>query len=78
MPKLPILHWKTLEKIYERKGYYFWKQKGTHRSYVHEKTKKILQLVAQKEIPKGTLNMKIRHLGITRKEFFDLLKEIGK
>lgn len=74
MPKLPIISWQQLEKIFKIKGYEFLKQNGSHRSYYDTTNPaKIIVLIAQKEIPKGTLKDKIRKLGITNEEFFDLL-----
>jgi hypothetical protein len=60
MPKLPIIFWEQLEKIF----------------ILINNPEKILVFVAKREIPRGTLREKIRFLGITRKEFFDLLRKI--
>jgi len=71
MPRLPALKSKEVIIIIERIGFYFIRQKGSHRIY----TKNNIGITIpyhNKELKKGTLRHIIKQSGLTVEEFLKL------
>ncbi len=79
MARLRLLSWQEWEKIFIYKGYYFVRQKGTHRSYAHQNNpEEIIVLIKTKETKKGTHRSYMRKLGIeSQEELRKIMKEVG-
>ncbi len=75
MPKLPSVTSKKLIKILKTFGFELDHFTGSHFIFYNRQTKK-RQLVPYhiKNLPKGTLMSILREVGISRKEFENLLK----
>lgn len=76
MPKLPHLSGKEIIKALSHVGFQAVRQKGSHVILVKEtKERKISTVVPlHKEVDTGTLIEIIRQSGLTRDDFFELLK----
>ena len=75
MPKLPIISGKELVKVFTKIGYEVDHQTGSHIILRHkDPPHRRLTIPNHKEIAKGTLRAIIRQAGLTREEFFALLK----
>lgn len=72
MPKLPVLKPKQVIKVLEKAGFYFVRQKGSHRIYIKEEIGIVIPY-HNKDMRKGTLKNIIRQSGINLGEFLDLL-----
>jgi len=75
MPKLPIVSGQALIKVFMKIGYERDHQTGSHVILRHkEPPYRRLTIPNHKEISKGTLRAIIRQVGLSREEFFKLLK----
>ena len=54
MPKLPVISGKELIKVFEKIGFLFIRQKGSHVIMKHQDNR-VVTIPLQKEIKKGTL-----------------------
>ncbi len=53
MPYLP--NSKTVEKVLELNGFYFVRQKGSHKRYFHEDGRRVTTVANKRNYPIGTL-----------------------
>jgi len=75
MPKLPIISGKELVKLFSKLDYEIDHQTGSHIILRHENPPhRRLTIPNHREISKGTLRAIIRQAGLSRDEFFDLVK----
>ena len=75
MPKLPVISGKDLVKAFAKAGYEIDHQTGSHIILRHENPPhRRLTIPNHREISKGTLRAIIRQAGLSRDEFFDLVK----
>jgi len=75
MPKLPIVSGKDLVKFFLKIGYEEDHQTGSHIILRHKNPPhRRLTIPNHKEISKGTLRAIIRQSGLSRDDFFKLLK----
>lgn len=74
MPKLPVVSSKQAIRAFEKIGYEFNHQTGSHLIYRRSQPPHLhLSIPERKELAKGTLRSLIRQSGITVDEFIDLL-----
>jgi predicted RNA binding protein YcfA (HicA-like mRNA interferase family) len=75
MPKLPIVSGKDLVRALAKLGYEHDHQTGSHIILRHkDPPHRRLIIPSHKEISKGTLRAIIRQAGLTREEFFKIMK----
>ncbi len=73
MPKLPVISGKELIKTFERIGFIFIRQKGSHVIMKHQDGRSVT-IPLQKEIKKGTLKKGILNpLNITVEDLITIL-----
>ena len=75
MPKLPVISGKELIKVFEKIGFVFIRQKGSHVIMKHQDNL-VVTIPLQKEIKKGTLKKGILNpLNISVKQLIEILKK---
>ena len=75
MPKLPLVSGRDLVKVFAKLGYESDHQTGSHIILRHKNLPhRRLTIPNHKEIAKGTLRAIIRQAGLSREEFFNILK----
>ncbi len=75
MTKLPLLSGQEVTKAFQKMGYAFDHQTGSHIILRHVKPPyRRLTVPSHKEVAKGTLRALIRQAGLTVEEFLELLK----
>ncbi|MEK7633852.1 MAG: type II toxin-antitoxin system HicA family toxin [Patescibacteria group bacterium] len=75
MPKLPVISGKELIKVFEKIGFVFIRQKGSHVIMKHQDNR-VVTIPLQKEIKKGTLKKGILNpLNISVKQLIEILKK---
>ena len=76
MPRIIPIPWKVLECILLACGLHFSRQSGSHRVYTKEGLNRPLILPAHsKDLHPAIIKSNLSTLGITREEYFKLLKE---
>lgn len=73
MPKLPPLKPREIERILEKAGFFFIRQKGSHRIYIKEHLGVTVPF-HNKDLRRGTLQSIIKQSGLTADEFLALRK----
>ncbi len=75
MPKLPVLTYRNLLKVLEKKGFQLDHTTGSHFIFYNKINKARVTVPSHKrELPKGTLMSILREIGISKKELIMLLK----
>ena len=72
MPRLPTLTSAKVIRAFERAGFIFIRQRGSHRMYVRGE-KGVIIPFHNKDLRKGTLKHIIQQSGLTIEEFIGLL-----
>jgi predicted RNA binding protein YcfA (HicA-like mRNA interferase family) len=72
MPPLPVLSGKALVKIFQKAGWEFVRQRGSHMILVKPAEIATLSVPDHAEIAKGTLRSLIRASGLTVEAFLNL------
>jgi predicted RNA binding protein YcfA (HicA-like mRNA interferase family) len=76
MARLTSIHWKKFEKFILFVGCRLAREKGDHRIYWREDLKKPVVFPRDTELPIFIIRNNLRVLGITTKEYFEILKRI--
>ncbi len=76
MPKITPLPAKNLRKIFERAGFTCVRTEGDHFVYTKEGIVRPVVIPNWKEIPVFVIKNNLRTAGITREEYFHLLKKL--
>lgn len=76
MPKISSINWKDFEKFLLFVGCEFKRQKGDHRIYWRSDLKRPIVLPTYRELPIFIIRNNIRTLGISQKEYVEILKKI--
>ena len=76
MPELVSIKWKKFEKFLLYVGYVFKRQKGDHRIYWRKDLKRPIVLPMYDNLPKFVILSNLRTLGITVKEYLEILKKV--
>jgi predicted RNA binding protein YcfA (HicA-like mRNA interferase family) len=69
MPSLPVLSGKEVVAVFEKFGWQFTRQSGSHMILVKDGEIATLSIPNHREIAKGTLRSLIRTAGLTVNEF---------
>ena len=76
MPRLVPVSWKKLECVFIRAGFEFARQVGSHRTYVKKGINRPIVIPAhRKPIKPFVINNNLRTAGMSRDEYFKLLKD---
>jgi predicted RNA binding protein YcfA (HicA-like mRNA interferase family) len=73
MPPLPVVSGRKAAAVFERIGYHYFHQRGSHMIYRKPGSKK-LSIPDHKELDRGLLSNLIKDAGISVEQFVDLLK----
>ena len=76
MPRITPLNWKTLVRIFELYGCIYKRKKGSHHILVYTGAKRAVVIPEYDEIDVEIIKSNMRPVGMTREEYFDLLKEV--
>jgi len=76
MPRLLPLPWKKFEKFVLFIGCYFVRESGDHRIYWRKGLKRPVVFPKDKEIPVFVIRNNLRTLGISTKEYLEILKNL--
>ena len=74
MARLPVISGVQFVRAMERAGYYWEHTQGSHMILIHPDRRR-LSVPRQRELGSDLLRALIRDAGLTREEFFRLLKE---
>lgn len=75
MPRITPVHWKVLTCIFEKAGYTFDRQRGSHIVYIKSDNPRSVPLPKHDAIQKELIRALINEIGITRDQYFDYLKD---
>ncbi|MBI2898632.1 MAG: type II toxin-antitoxin system HicA family toxin [Planctomycetes bacterium] len=74
MPKLPVISGREAGRVFERAGWVFARQKGSHRIYTRVGSRIALSIPDHGEIDRGLLRALIRDAGLSVDEFVALIR----
>lgn len=74
MPRITPIDWKTLECIFVKDGFVFVREK-LHRVYEKPGIHRPVIIPSYKEVDVDIIQSNMRTAGMSRKRYFDLLKE---
>jgi predicted RNA binding protein YcfA (HicA-like mRNA interferase family) len=77
MPRITPVHWQALEKVFLSAGFRFARQEGSHRSYVKAGILRPIVIPTYQEVPVSIIRNNLKTAGISRGEYFHLLREGG-
>ncbi|MBW1854121.1 MAG: type II toxin-antitoxin system HicA family toxin [Deltaproteobacteria bacterium] len=75
MSRITPVSWKILECIFEKDGFVFIEQNGSHRRYEREGTLRPVIIPAYLEIDTHIIRSNMRTAQMSRERYFKLLKE---
>ena len=75
MPRITPVHWKVLECIFQKAGFVFERQEGSHRSYVRQGVPRPVIIPTYKEIDVDIIKSNMRTANMSRAEYFEYLKQ---
>lgn len=76
MPRMMPIHWKLLEKVFIASGFRFVRQEGSHRSYTKPGIFRPVVIPTYEEVPVAIIRKNLQTAGISRDEYFRLLKSV--
>lgn len=76
MERIYPTDWKTQVKVFEGYGCVFVRQKGDHLIYDHPNARRPVVIPKYKEIPVTVIHTNMRTVGMSREEYFKLLKRL--
>ena len=74
MPRLPVLSGRQARRAFERDGWRFARQQGSHMVMEKDGIPENLSIPNDRELAKGTLHHLIKTAGLTRRQFIGLLR----
>jgi predicted RNA binding protein YcfA (HicA-like mRNA interferase family) len=74
MPRLTALHWKVLECIFEKDGFEFDRQEGSHRVYLKKGIPRPVIIPTYKDVDRDIILGLMRTVRMSRERFFELLE----
>ena len=74
MPRITPVRWRDLEKVFLAAGFQFVRQQGSHRSYTKSGVLRPVVIPAYDEVPVSIIRNNLKTAGISREEYFRLLK----
>jgi len=75
MPRLTPVSWQVLECIFEKDDFVFERQKGSHRCYSKDGCLRPVVIPVYNEIDPRVISDLLKTAGMTRKRYFELLRE---
>ena len=75
MPPLRPINYQTLAKVFEGDGFTFVRQRGDHLIYTKSGVKRPLVIPMYKELPVFIIKNLLRTAGMSREQYFDILKD---
>ena len=75
MPRITPVHWKVLECIFQKAGFVFERQEGSHRSYVRQGVLRPVIIPTYKEIDVDIIKSNMRTANMSRVEYFEYLRQ---
>ena len=76
MSQLTPVHWKKFEKFVLYIGCHFERQRGDHRIYWRSGLKRPVVFPADKEVPVFIIRNNLRTLGISVKEYLEIIEKL--
>ena len=76
MPHLTPVHYKKLARVFERSGFTLDRIEGDHLIYVRNGVVRPVVIPRYRNVPVFIIKNNLRSAGITREEYFRLLKGI--
>ena len=76
VPKFAPEHWRTVEAVFLAAGFHFVRQQGSHRSYAKAGVIRPVVISAYKEVPIFIIRNNLKTAGLSRDEYFALLKKV--
>ena len=74
MPKIKSVHWRVLKKVFEEYGCSYKRKKGSHHILIYPNAKRAIVIPEYSEIDVDIIKNNMRTVGMTRDEYFELLK----
>jgi predicted RNA binding protein YcfA (HicA-like mRNA interferase family) len=78
MPRITPVQWKILACVFEKDGFVFERQQGSHRSYVKANILRPVVIPAYKEVDVDNILSNLRTAGMSRQRYFELLEQCKK
>ncbi len=75
MPRIVSLHWKTLECIFQKDGFTFERQEGSHKVYTKKGVARPIIIPTYKDVGRDIILSLMRTARMPRERFFELLEE---
>lgn len=75
MPRLTPVNWKVLECVFQKAGFVFERQSGSHRCYVKAGVLRPVVIPTYAEIDTEIIKSNMRTAGLSREEYFKFLQE---
>jgi len=76
MPRIIPISWKILIRVFELYGCTYKRKKGSHHILLFPGAKRAVVIPEYDEIDVEIIKNNMRTVGMTREEYFDLLKEV--
>ncbi|OEU57754.1 MAG: hypothetical protein BA871_12360 [Desulfuromonadales bacterium C00003096] len=76
MMKIQPTNWRTQVKIFEKYGCVFVRQRGDHLIFHHKNAKRAVVIPKYDEIPVTVIRNNMKTVGMTREEYFSILRSI--
>lgn len=76
MPRITPIHYRKLAKVFEKKGFIYLRTEGDHLIYDKEGIVRPIVIPKYRQIPEFIILNNLKTAGITRKEYFELLRKI--
>ena len=75
MPRITPVHWKVLECVFRKYGFKFERQSGSHRCYTKSGINRSIVIPKYNNIDTEIIRCNMKTAGMTREEYFNLLKK---
>jgi predicted RNA binding protein YcfA (HicA-like mRNA interferase family) len=75
-PRITLIHWKILEKIFIADGFIFKRTGGDHRCYEKQGVARPVIIPTYDEVCDDIIHANMRMTGMSRDRYFKLLKKI--
>ncbi|MEA3417744.1 MAG: type II toxin-antitoxin system HicA family toxin [Thermodesulfobacteriota bacterium] len=76
MPRIASTNWKIQMEIFQLNGCRYKRKKGSHHILAHPNTKRAVVILEYDEIDIDIIKNNMRTVGMSRDEYFELLKQI--
>jgi len=76
MPKMTVVDWQTLEKVFLAAGFQFMRQQGSHRSYTKPGVLRPVVIPTYSEVPVSIIRTNLKTAEISREAYFKLLEQV--